>query len=105
MVKNFNYETFNKDVIEDKGRVLVDFYADWCAPCKLMAPIVEAIAKSYDGQISVAKLNIDKAPNIASKYKVMSIPTLIYFENGAKVESIVGLVDQDEVEDMLKRHL
>ena len=105
MVKNFNYETFNKDVIEDKGKVLVDFYADWCAPCKLMSPIVEAIAKSYDGQISVAKLNIDKSPNIASKYKVMSIPTLIYFENGAKVDSIVGLVDQAEIEDMIKRHL
>lgn len=105
MAKMFDDVTFNKEVIEEKGKVLVDFYADWCAPCKMMAPVIDKIAEAYEGQISVGKLNIDNYPDLAVKYKVMSIPTLILFENGEKAESVIGLVDKSEIENMIKKHI
>lgn len=105
MANVFNDETFNKEVIEGKGKVLVDFYADWCSPCKMMAPIIEKVAEQYKGKITVGKVNIDEYPNLAVTYKVMSIPTLIFFDNGEKVESIIGLVDQSEVEAMINKYI
>ena len=101
----FNDETFNKEVIEGKGKVLVDFYADWCSPCKMLAPTIQKVAEKYIGKISVGKVNIDQCPNLAATYKVMSIPTLILFDNGEKVETIIGLVDQSEVEAMIVKHI
>ena len=101
----FNDETFKKEVIEGKGKVLVDFYADWCSPCKMLAPTIEKVAQKYDGKITVGKVNIDECPNLAVTYKVMSIPTLILFDNGEKVETIIGLVDQSEVEEMIGKHI
>ena len=101
----FNDETFNKEVIEGKGKVLVDFYADWCSPCKMMAPTIAKVAEKYSGEVTVGKVNIDECPNLAVTYKVMSIPTLILFDNGEKVETIIGLVDQSEVEEMIGKHI
>ena len=101
----FNDETFKKEVIEGKGKVLVDFYADWCNPCKMLAPTIQKVAEKYIGKISVGKVNIDQCPNLAATYKVMSIPTLILFDNGEKVETIIGLVDQSEVEAMIVKHM
>ncbi|SEW30347.1 thioredoxin 1 [[Clostridium] fimetarium] len=101
----FNEETFKKEVIEGKGKVLVDFYADWCSPCKMLAPTIEKVAEKYIGKITVGKVNIDECPNLAATYKVMSIPTLILFDNGEKVETIIGLVDQKEVEAMIVKHI
>ena len=101
----FNDETFNKEVVEGKGKVLVDFYADWCSPCKMMAPIIEKVEEKYNGKITVGKVNIDQSPNLAVTYKVMSIPTLILFDNGEKVETIIGLVDQAEIEAMIAKHI
>ena len=105
MEKIFNEETFKKEVIEGKGKVLVDFYADWCSPCKMLAPTIEKVAEKYSGKITVGKVNIDECPNLAATYKVMSIPTLILFDNGEKVETIIGLVDQKEVEAMIVKHI
>ena len=101
----FNDETFKKEVIEGKGKVLVDFYADWCNPCKMLAPTIQKVADKYTGKITVGKVNIDLSPNLAATYKVMSIPTLILFDNGEKVETIIGLVDQSEVEAMIVKHI
>ena len=105
MEKIFNDDTFKKEVIEGKGKVLVDFYADWCSPCKMLAPTIEKVAEKYNGKITVGKVNIDECPNLAATYKVMSIPTLILFDNGEKVETIIGLVDQSEVEAMIVKHM
>jgi len=101
----FNDETFKKEVIEGKGRVLVDFYADWCSPCKMLAPTIQKVAEKYSGKITVGKVNIDESPNLAAAFKVMSIPTLILFDNGEKVETIIGLVGQSEVEAMIEKHI
>ena len=105
MADTFDDDTFNNEVIEAKGKVLVDFYADWCTPCKMMAPLVDTIADQYEGKIKVGKLNIDEYPGLASKYRVMTIPTLILFDNGEKTESIIGVVDKKTVENMINKYL
>ncbi len=83
---------FKEKVLSSKLPVLVDFYADWCAPCKMVAPVVEQVAKEYAGRLKVCKVNVDESPVAASSYQVMSIPTLIIFRDGAPVSSVVGAV-------------
>lgn len=84
-----------------KGLTLVDFYADWCQPCRMLAPTIAAIAEDYTGKIQVGKLNIDTAQNIAAKYGVMSIPTVILFKDGVVVEKKVGLSPKNVYEKMI----
>jgi len=84
------------------GLTLVDFYADWCMPCKMLAPTIASIAKDYEGKVTVGKLNIDQAQNVASKYRVMSIPTVILFKDGQPVDQKVGLSPRNVYENMIK---
>jgi thioredoxin 1 len=81
---------FEKEVINSDTPVLVDFFADWCGPCKMIAPYLEDLAKEFDGKVKIAKLDVDKNNASAAQYSVRSIPTLILFENGAQKEMIVG---------------
>jgi thioredoxin 1 len=89
-LKKFEESTFEQDVLQSDGAVLVDFYADWCGPCKMMAPVVEQIATEYDGRVSVGKLDVDSAAEIAIRYRIMGVPTLGYFRNGELVDRLVG---------------
>jgi len=84
-----------------KGLTLVDFYADWCQPCRMLSPTIAAIAEDYAGKVQVGKLNIDTAQNIAAKYGVMSIPTVILFKDGVAVEKKVGLSPKNVYEKMI----
>ena len=84
-----------------KGLTLVDFYADWCQPCRMLSPTIAAIAEDYAGKVQVGKLNIDTAQNIAAKYGVMSIPTVILFKDGVAVEKQVGLSPKNVYEKMI----
>jgi thioredoxin 1 len=93
-------ETF-KGTIES-GVTLVDFYADWCMPCRMLAPTIYAIADEYEGKIKVAKLNIDEAQGIAAEYGVMSIPTVIIFKDGKKVSQQVGMANKSAYEKMIE---
>jgi len=81
---------FDQIVLQSKIPVLVDFWADWCGPCRMVAPIVEELAEEYEGRISFAKLDVDQSPRTASKYSIMSIPTLLIFKDGNPVSNIVG---------------
>jgi thioredoxin 1 len=92
-------ETFTEAIA--KGLTLVDFYADWCQPCRMLSPTIAAIAEDYAGKIQVGKLNIDNAQNIAAKYGVMSIPTVILFKDGVAVEKKVGLSPKNVYEKMI----
>lgn len=96
-VVKLNSENFEEEVLKSEKKVLVDFYADWCGPCKMMAPVIEEIAKDFSDKVKVCKLNVDEAPDIAGNYGVMSIPTLIIFENGNVIDTTVGLISRSEI--------
>ena len=99
-------ENFEKEILNYKGLSLVDFWAPWCAPCKMVSPIVEEISQEYKDKIKVGKLNVDEASEIASKYNIMSIPTLLFFKNGKVCDQIIGMQDKknitDKIDDLLK---
>lgn len=101
----FTDADFEAEVLQSDMPVLVDFYADWCVPCKMMAPIIAQLAETYAGRIKVGKLNIDENQLAAMKYKVMTIPTCMLFKNGEKVESTMGVVSKSELESMMERVL
>lgn len=88
---------FEEEVLKSSQPVLVDFFADWCGPCKMMAPLVEQLAAEYEGKCKVGKCNIDENMNLAQKYRVMSIPTIIVFKDGEAVSTTVGAVSKNEL--------
>ena len=98
-------ENFKKEILESDLPVLVDFWAPWCGPCNMVAPIVEEIAKEYQGKLKVGKLNVDEAPKTASQYEVMGIPTLMVFKNGKVVEQMVGVATKKAIEEKIKPHI
>ncbi len=103
-VQTTNQSTFGDDVISAKQPVLVDFYADWCGPCKAIGPIVEELANKYDGKLDVRKVDIDDNPGLASQLGIRSIPTLILFKDGQPVETVVGLVSKSALTDVIDRY-
>ncbi|MFC1621676.1 thioredoxin [Candidatus Omnitrophota bacterium] len=98
-------ESFEQEVLRSSTPVLVDFWATWCMPCKMIAPIMEEISKEYDGRCKVAKVNIDDAMEIATKFGVMNIPTVIFFKGGVEFTRVVGVASKDtfinKIEEML----
>ena len=90
-------KTFEEEVIKSDIPVLVDFWADWCAPCKMIAPIVEQLATEYDGKVKFAKVDVDTNPGAATTYGVRSIPTLLIFKEGSPVGQVVGTVSKSEL--------
>lgn len=102
MVMIFNEQNFEQEVLQSQVPVLVDFYADWCGPCKMMAPVIDELAKEYDGKIKIGKLNVDDSPEIAAKYRVMSIPTLIYYREGKATQTLVGVTAKQALEELFQ---
>lgn len=94
-------ENFEKEVLESEKIVLVDFYAEWCGPCKRLSPIVEEVAKEEE-EVKFVKMNIDNCEDIAIEYQVMSIPTLVVMKNGKEVNRSVGLIDKEQVKELIK---
>ena len=95
-------ENFENEVLKSEGVVLIDFYADWCGPCKMMSPVIDEIAKELEGNVKVGKINVDNNQELAIKYDVMSIPTIIIFKNGMPVKSFIGVTNKQEIVDALK---
>ena len=88
-----------------KGVTLVDFYADWCGPCKMITPIIEALALTFKGQVNIAKLDIDQSQMITGEYRVTSIPTIILFKDGVEIKRLVGVHDKDSLEKLVRAAL
>lgn len=96
-------ENFKNEVLDSSVPVLVDFWAPWCAPCRMVAPAVEELASKYAGQVKVGKLNIDDHQTVPMQYNVMSIPTILVFKGGKPVDQIVGAVPKAHLESMVKK--
>jgi thioredoxin 2 len=91
-------KTFNSEVLSFPGPVLVDAWAPWCGPCRMVGPVLEQLAKDYSGRIKIAKLNVDENPQTASQYSIRSIPAMMLFKHGKKVNTLVGALPREEIE-------
>ncbi|GAB4309003.1 MAG: thioredoxin TrxA [Myxococcota bacterium] len=98
-------DTFEKDVLKSDKLVLLDLWAEWCGPCRAIGPLMEELAKEYEGRVTIAKLNVDENPVTPGNYGVRGIPTLIVFKDGAEVDRIVGAGPKNIYTDMIERHL
>ena len=104
MTISVNNETFSSEVLEQSKLVLVDFWAEWCGPCKKIAPTLEELADKYSENLSVCKVDVDSNRELALQYNVRSIPSLMVFKNGEMVDSLIGAVSLEELEDLVTRN-
>ena len=105
MAKNFTKADFEKEVMQGAGVVLVDFWAAWCGPCKMVAPIIDQLSDEYAGKATIGKVNVDEESALASEYAVVSIPTIIIFKDGKQVEKLVGVRSFDDFCDVLDKYI
>ena len=103
MVKQINASNFDEEVLKAEGLVVVDLYADWCGPCKMMGPVLESLSEDYE-DVKFAKLNVDDNPDIAAKYGVQSIPNFLFIKNGELVDQLVGAKDSESFEEAIERN-
>jgi len=104
-VKHIKDENFEQEVIKSDIPTLVDFWAPWCGPCLMVAPVVEELADKYKGQVKMTKINVDENPMVAQMFQIMSIPTLMVFKNGEVVGKIIGFRGKEPLEELIKKAL
>ncbi len=101
MTQVFTEENFEQEVLKSDLPVLVDFYAEWCGPCKMLTPILDELSEEYKGKWKIGKVDIDEAPELAGKYQVQSVPTLKFFKNGEEVETLMGFQSKEKLMEKL----
>jgi len=104
-VQTFTDADFDQAVVNSSTPVLVDFWAEWCGPCRMLAPTVDALAADMKGKLVVGKLNVDDNPSTAMRYSIRGIPTLLLFKDGKIVESVVGLADKNHLKRVIEKHV
>jgi len=102
---DLNENTFKSEVLEAQTPVLVDFWAAWCGPCKMVAPVIEELAGDYQGKVKICKLNVDENRSLAGSYGVMSIPTMVLFKDGKEANRLVGFMPKDNIAKVLDQNL
>jgi thioredoxin 1 len=96
---------FDQKVVESQGLTIVDFWAEWCAPCRMIAPVLEELADEYSGKVTIAKLNVDENPRTAARFGIRSIPTLLLFKGGERVDQVIGAVPRNVIQSKIGAHL
>ena len=104
-VQTFTDGNFDDSVLKSAPPVLVDFWAEWCGPCKRLGPTVDALASEYAGKVTVGKMNIDENPKVPETYQIRGIPTILIFKGGQVVESVVGLAQKEDLKKVLDKHI
>ncbi len=104
LITELNINTFDSTIKGSTQVILVDFWAPWCGPCKAIAPILEQVATELSGKVKICKVNVDEASELANRYSIRAIPTLLIFKNGAVAEQLVGMVDKNQLKTKLKTH-
>lgn len=105
MAFEFTDTNFKNEALDKEGVAVVDFWAEWCGPCRAITPIIEDLAKEYDGQVTVGKLNVDDNPEVAMKYGIRSIPTILVLKNGEVVDKTIGVTTKQALADKINAHL
>ncbi|MBI3596347.1 MAG: thioredoxin [Nitrospirae bacterium] len=98
-------QSWDQEVLKGTGLTLVDFWAVWCGPCQIIAPVVDELAQEYEGRLRVFKLNTDENPDVASRYQIMGIPTLLFFKDGKPIDKVVGAAAKKQFKDKIESHL
>jgi len=96
---------FDQKVVKSQGLIIVDFWAEWCAPCRMIAPVLEELADEYSGKVTIAKLNVDENPRTAARFGIRSIPTLLLFKGGERVDQVIGAVPRGVIQSKIGAHL
>ena len=104
-VAAFTDGTWEQDVLKSDKPVLIDFWAEWCAPCRMMAPTIDALASEYDGKAKIGKLNVDENSEVSAKYQIRGIPTVLIIKNGEVAEQVVGVTSKDNLSKLIDKHL
>ena len=104
-VAAFDDSTWEQDVLKSDQPVLIDFWAEWCAPCRMMAPTIDALAAEYEGKAKVGKLNVDENTEVSAKYQIRGIPTVLIIKNGEVAEQVVGVTSKDNLSKLIDKHL
>ena len=105
MVYKFDESNFDAEVLQSDLPVFVDFYADWCGPCKMMSPVIDKLAEEYEGKIKVGKVNVDENGDLAVKYGIMSIPNMIFFKNGEVADRVVGAIPKPAMKEEFEKNI
>ena len=104
-VNDVSDQEFETEILKSEKPVLVDFWADWCGPCKRLGPTIDALATDYAGKVTIGKLNVDDNPNTAFKFQIRGIPAVLLFKNGQVVESVIGLAPKEDLKKVIDNHL
>jgi len=105
MAKEFNDSNFQTDVLSSDKLTVVDFWAEWCGPCRAIGPVIEELSKEYDGKVNIGKVNVDNNPQVSMNYGITSIPAILFIKNGQVVDKQVGAVPKSQLVAMLNKHL
>jgi thioredoxin 1 len=105
MVYKFDESNFDAEVLQSDIPVFVDFYADWCGPCKMMSPVIDKLAEEYEGKIKVGKVNVDENGDLAVKYGIMSIPNMVFFKNGEVADRVVGAIPKPAMKEKFEKNV